>query len=159
MSKEEETRLKALLEKLEGINERGRVKYEALLEESNRVIEESRRARREAEEAFKEAEISHKEAEEAIRESKESRREIERELQEIRAHEELEEARREAEKAHQEALRAQEETERELAWWDSVKNLPQEERVREICKHHQNHEADSSLEKWEALSFFPLGEA
>lgn len=123
MSKEEETRLKALLEKLEGINERGRVKYEAILEESNKVIEESRRARREAEEARRE----------------------------------LEEARREAEREHQETLRVHEETQKELEWWESVKALPLEERVREICNHYGGQREEIALE--DRLNLFPWGEA
>ena len=59
--------------------------------------------------------------------------------------------------AHEEALRAQEHLKREEAWWDSVKNLPPKERVREIFKHHERHGEKRTPE--DRLTFFPMGEA
>jgi fructose-1,6-bisphosphatase len=79
------------------------------------------------------------------------------------AHKEAQKTLKEAEEAlrasEEESQRVQEETERELAWWDSVKNLPLEERVREICKHHHSHEADRPQGTEEALNLFPMGKA
>lgn len=115
MTREEEARLKALVEKLEKRAEEAEARYNALMAE---------------------AEKEHKEAEKTLREAEESLREAEIETQ-----------------------RVHEETEREIAWWNSVKDLPLEERVREICKHHQSPETDSPQGRGEALSFFPMGEA
>lgn len=108
MTREEEARLKALVEKLEKRAEEAEARYNALMAE---------------------AEKEHKEAEESLRE------------------------------AEIETQRVHEEAEREIAWWNSVKDLPLEERVREICKHHQSPETDSPQGRGEALSFFPMGEA
>ena len=66
MSREEEERAKALLDKLEGIAEKYKAKYQAILEEAERETEEARIeadiARREAEIARREAEIEHQKA-------------------------------------------------------------------------------------------------
>ena len=59
MSREEEERAKALLDKLEGIAEKYKAKYQAILEEAERETEE---ARIEADIARREAEIEHQKA-------------------------------------------------------------------------------------------------
>ena len=60
MSREEEERAKALLDKLEGIAEKYKTKYQAILEEAERETEE---ARIEAERAHQEALRTHEEIE------------------------------------------------------------------------------------------------
>lgn len=60
MSREEEKRAKALLDKLEGIAEKYKAKYQAILEEAERETEE---ARIEAERARQEALRTHEETE------------------------------------------------------------------------------------------------
>lgn len=122
MDREEETRLKAILDKIEGVAE----KYEAKYKEKyySILLEE---AKREAEEARIEAEI-----------------------------------------ARQEALRTHEETEREITWWNSVKNLPPNERIREIHRYYgevirdteSRHGKSIGLQSLEdTFKLFPLGEA
>ena len=129
MDREEETRLKAILDKIEGVTEKYEAKYK---EKYYSILLE--KAKREAEEARIEAE----------------------------------EARIEAERARQEALRTHEETEIELAWWDSVKRLPPEERLREIRRYYgevirdieSRHGRSIGLQSLEdTFKLFPLGEA
>ena len=51
-------------------------------------------------------------------------------------------------KEHEEYKRKMAEIKEELAWWDSVKDLPREERVRAICAHiDQKRENDKDYQE------------
>ena len=66
-----------------------------------------------------------------------------------------EQARKEAEieherylREHEEYLKKKAEIEEELTWWDSVKPLPREERVRAICEHiDKKHKGDKAYQE------------
>lgn len=73
---------------------------------------------------------------------------------------ELEKAKRDLEESRREREIFHEFLEREEAWWDSVKDLPHKELVREISKHHrQSQETPNEASSGLVISFFPMGEA